>query len=83
MDVISGLLKVRILLLGQQADDKVANILVAQLLYLSNKDPTVDITAGMTIYDTIQYVPCNINTVCYGMAASMGAFLLGASAKGK
>jgi len=94
MDVISRLLKDRILLLGQKVDDDVANVLVAQLLYLANEDPTKDITlyinspggsvsAGMAIYDTMQYVPCDVSTVCFGMAASMGAFLLGAGAKGK
>ena len=94
MDVISRLLKDRILLLGQQVDDEVANVLVAQLLYLANDDPTKDITlyinspggsvsAGMAIYDTMQYVPCDVSTVCFGMAASMGAFLLGAGAPGK
>jgi len=94
MDVISRLLKDRILLLGQQVDDEVANVLVAQLLYLANEDPEKDITlyinspggsvsAGMAIYDTMQYVPCDVSTVCFGMAASMGAFLLGAGAKGK
>jgi ATP-dependent Clp endopeptidase proteolytic subunit ClpP len=94
MDVISRLLKDRILLLGQKVDDDVANVLVAQLLYLANEDPTKDITlyinspggsvsAGMAIYDTMQYVPCDVSTVCFGMAASMGSFLLGAGAKGK
>eukprot|EP00549_Striatella_unipunctata_P005159 CAMPEP_0118681750 /NCGR_PEP_ID=MMETSP0800-20121206/5109_1 /TAXON_ID=210618 ORGANISM="Striatella unipunctata, Strain CCMP2910" /NCGR_SAMPLE_ID=MMETSP0800 /ASSEMBLY_ACC=CAM_ASM_000638 /LENGTH=261 /DNA_ID=CAMNT_0006578075 /DNA_START=27 /DNA_END=812 /DNA_ORIENTATION=- len=94
MDVISRLLKDRILLLGQGVDDEVANVLVAQLLYLANEDPSKDITlyinspggsvsAGMAIYDTMQYVPCDVSTVCFGMAASMGAFLLGAGAKGK
>lgn len=94
MDVISRLLQDRILLLGQQVDDEVANVLVAQLLYLANEDPEKDITlyinspggsvsAGMAIYDTMQYVPCDVSTVCFGMAASMGAFLLGAGAKGK
>mmetsp|Transcript_41734 Transcript_41734/g.61091 ORF Transcript_41734/g.61091 Transcript_41734/m.61091 type:complete len:274 (-) Transcript_41734:432-1253(-) len=94
MDVISRLLKDRILLLGQGVDDEVANVLVAQLLYLANEDPEKDITlyinspggsvsAGMAIYDTMQYVPCDVNTVCFGMAASMGAFLLGAGAPGK
>lgn len=92
--VISRLLKDRILLLGQGVDDEVANVLVAQLLYLANEDPKKDITlyinspggsvsAGMAIYDTMQYVPCDVSTVCFGMAASMGAFLLGAGAKGK
>eukprot|EP00904_Undaria_pinnatifida_P000639 jgi/Undpi1/10576/HiC_scaffold_29.g13026.m1 len=94
MDVISRLLKDRILLLGQQVSDEVANVLVAQLLYLANDDPDKDITlyinspggsvsAGMAIYDAMQYVPCDVSTVCFGTAASMGAFLLGAGAKGK
>jgi len=94
MDVISRLLKDRILLLGQQVNDEVANVLVAQLLYLANEDPTKDITlyvnspggsvsAGMAIYDAMQFVPCDVATVCFGTAASMGAFLLGAGAKGK
>jgi len=94
VDVISRLLRDRILLLGQQVDDEVANVLVAQLLYLANEDAGRDITlyvnspggsvsAGMAIFDTMQYVPCDINTVCFGTAASMGAFLLGAGTKGK
>jgi ATP-dependent Clp endopeptidase proteolytic subunit ClpP len=94
LDVISRLLRDRILLLGQQVDDEVANVLVAQLLYLANEDSEKDITlyinspggsvsAGMAIFDTMQYVPCEINTVCFGTAASMGAFLLGAGQKGK
>merc|ERR1740115_62786 len=94
IDVLSRLLKDRILLLGQGVDDEVANVLVAQLLYLANEDPEKDITlyinspggsvsAGMAIYDTMQYIPCDVSTVCFGMAASMGAFLLGAGAKGK
>lgn len=94
MDVISRLLKDRILLLGQAVNDEVANVLVAQLLYLASEDPTKDITlyinspggsvsAGMAIYDTMQYVPCDVSTVCFGTAASMGAFLLGAGAPGK
>jgi ATP-dependent Clp endopeptidase proteolytic subunit ClpP len=93
-DVISRLLQDRIILLGQGVDDDIANVLVAQLLYLANEDPTKDITlyinspggsvsAGMAIYDTMQYVPCDVSTVCFGMAASMGAFLLGAGAPGK
>jgi ATP-dependent Clp endopeptidase proteolytic subunit ClpP len=93
-DVMSRLLKDRILLLGSEVNDEVANVLVAQLLYLSNKDPTSEITlyinspggsvsAGMAIYDTMQFVPCDIRTVCFGMAASMGAFLLGAGTPGK
>ena len=94
MDVISRLRRDRILLLGQGVDDDVANVLVAQLLYLANEDPTKDITlyinspggsvsAGMAIYDTMQFVPCDVSTVCFGTAASMGAFLLGAGAPGK
>merc|ERR1712070_1192236 len=94
LDVISRLLKDRILLLGQGVDDEVANVLEGQLLYLANEDPEKDITlyinspggsvsAGMAIYDTMQYVPCDVSTVCFGMAASMGAFLLGAGAPGK
>lgn len=94
MDVISRLLKNRILLLGDEVTDEVANVLVAQLLYLSNSDPETEITmyinspggsvsAGMAIYDTMQFVPCDIRTVCFGMAASMGAFLLGAGTEGK
>jgi ATP-dependent Clp endopeptidase proteolytic subunit ClpP len=75
-------------------NDECANVLVAQLLYLANEDPTKDITlyinspggsvsAGMAIFDTMQFVPCDMNTVCFGTAASMGAFLLGAGTKGK
>lgn len=94
LDVISRLLKDRILLLGTDVNDEVANVLVAQLLYLANEDPEKDITlyinspggsvsAGLAIYDTMQFIPCDVQTVCFGMAASMGAFLLGAGAKGK
>eukprot|EP00934_Nitzschia_sp_Nitz4_P006366 Nitzschia sp. Nitz4//scaffold66_size103028//68041//69016//NITZ4_004505-RA/size103028-snap-gene-0.126-mRNA-1//1//CDS//3329556371//6356//frame0 len=94
MDVVSRLLKDRILLLGTDVNDEVANVLVAQLLYLANKDPDQDITlyinspggsvsAGFAIYDTMQFIPCDVQTVCFGMAASMGAFLLGAGTKGK
>jgi len=94
VDVISRLLKDRILLLGTDVNDEVANVLVAQLLYLANEDPEKDITlyinspggsvsAGLAIYDTMQFIPCDVTTVCFGMAASMGAFLLGAGAKGK
>jgi len=93
-DVISRLLQDRIILLGSGVDADIANVLVAQLLYLANEDPTKDITlyinspggsvsAGMAIYDTMQYIPCDVSTVCFGMAASMGAFLLGAGAPGK
>jgi len=93
-DVLSRLLKDRILLLGSEVNDEVANVLVAQLLFLANEDPTKEITfyinspggsvsAGMAIYDTMMFVPCDVRTVCFGMAASMGAFLLGAGTKGK
>jgi ATP-dependent Clp protease protease subunit len=94
MDVQSRLLKDRILLLGQEVNDEVGNVLVAQLLYLASNDPEKDITiyinspggsvsAGLAIYDTMQFIPCDVSTVCFGMAASMGAFLLGAGTKGK
>ena len=94
VDVISRLLRDRILLLGSGVDDEVANVLVAQLLYLANEDANADMTmyinspggsvsAGMAIFDTMQFVPCDTNTVCFGCAASMGAFLLGAGTKGK
>merc|ERR1719502_1070869 len=94
VDVISRLLRDRILLLGTQVDDEIANVLVAQLLYLANEDASADMTmyinspggsvsAGMAIFDTMQFVPCDTNTVCFGTAASMGAFLLGAGTKGK
>jgi ATP-dependent Clp protease protease subunit len=88
------LLKDRILILGSEVTDEVANVMVAQLLYLASADATSDITlyinspggsvqAGLAIFDAMQYVPCDVRTVCYGMAASMGAFLLAAGAKGK
>jgi ATP-dependent Clp protease protease subunit len=94
LDVVSRLLKDRILLLGTDVNDEVANLLVAQLLYLANDDPDRDITlyinspggsvsAGLAIFDTMQFIPCDVQTVCFGMAASMGAFLLGAGTKGK
>lgn len=94
LDVISRLLKDRILLLGTDVNDEVANVLVAQLLYLANEDPEKDITlyinspggsvsAGLAIYDTMKFIPCDVQTVCFGMAASMGAFLLGAGTQGK
>lgn len=94
IDVISRLLKDRILLLGTDVNDEVANVLVAQLLYLANEDPDADITlyinspggsvsAGLAIYDTMKFIPCDVQTVCFGMAASMGAFLLGAGTPGK
>lgn len=94
IDVMSRLLRDRIILLGQQVDDEIANVLVAQMLYLAGEDPDADITfyinspggsvsAGMAIFDTMNFVPCDINTICFGTAASMGAFLLGAGTKGK
>lgn len=94
MDVYSRLAKDRILLLGRGVDDEVANALVAQMLFLSADDPTKDITlyinspgggvsAGMAIFDTMNFIPCDIQTICFGTAASMGAFLLGAGTKGK
>uniref|UniRef100_A0A7S3V6N9 ATP-dependent Clp protease proteolytic subunit n=1 Tax=Chaetoceros debilis TaxID=122233 RepID=A0A7S3V6N9_9STRA len=94
VDVISRLLKDRILLLGTDVNDEMANVLVAQLLYLANEDPDADITlyinspggsvsAGLAIYDTMKFIPCDVQTVCFGMAASMGAFLLGAGTPGK
>ena len=87
-------MKDRILLLGTQVDDEMANVLVAQLLFLANEDPNKDITiyinspggsvsAGLAIYDTMKFIPCDVQTVCFGMAASMGAFLLGAGTPGK
>lgn len=94
MDINSRLLKDRIIIIGKGVDDVMANSIVAQLLYLANDDPDADITmyinspggsisSGMAIFDTMQFIPCDINTVCFGMAASMGAFLLGAGTKGK
>merc|ERR1719191_2101768 len=94
VDVISRLLRDRILLLGSQVDDEVANVLVAQLLYLANEDPSKDMTmyinspggsvsVGMAIFDTMNFVPSEVSTVCFGTAASMGAFLLGAGTPGK
>lgn len=94
MDVYSRLAKDRILLLGRQVDDEVANALVAQMLFLSADDPTKDITlyinspggsvsAGLAIFDAMQYIPCDVATICFGTAASMGAFLLSAGTKGK
>lgn len=93
-DVISRLMKDRILLLGSEVNDDVANVMVSQMLYLASADPEADITlyinspggsvqAGLAIFDTMNYIPCDVSTVCFGMAASMGAFLLSAGAKGK
>lgn len=94
MDIYSRLAKDRILLLGRAVDDEVANSLVAQMLYLASEDPEKDITlyinspgggvsAGMAILDTMNFIPCDVQTICFGTAASMGAFLLAAGAKGK
>jgi len=93
-DIYSRLLKDRIIFLGGPIDETVANLVVAQLLFLEAEDPEKDvflyinspggsITAGMAIYDTMQYIRADVQTICIGMAASMGAFLLAAGAKGK
>ena len=93
-DIYSRLLKDRIIFLGEEVNDVSANLIVAQLLFLEAEDPSKDIqlyinspggsvTAGMAIYDTMQYIKCDVSTVCIGMAASMGAFLLAGGAKGK
>ena len=93
-DIYSRLLKDRIIFLGGEVTDDEANLIVAQMLFLEADDPDKDIslyinspggsiTAGMAIYDTMQYIRCDVSTICIGMAASMGAFLLAAGAKGK
>lgn len=93
-DIYSRLLQDRIVFLGTSIDDNVANVIIAQLLFLENQSPDKDIklyinspggsvTAGMAIYDTMQYIKPDVSTICIGMAASMGAFLLAAGAKGK
>ncbi len=93
-DIFSRLLKDRIIFLGSAIDDSVANLVIAQMLFLEAEDPDKDIflyinspggsvTAGMAIYDTMQYIRCDVTTICVGLAASMGAFLLAAGAKGK
>lgn len=93
-DIFSRLLNDRIIMLSDEVNDVTANLVVAQLLYLEGQDPEKDInlyinspggsiTAGMAIYDTMQYVKCDVSTICIGMAASMGAFLLSSGAKGK
>ena len=93
-DIFSRLLNDRIIFLGEEVNDTTASLVVAQLLYLEAQDPDKDIqmyinspggsvTAGMAIYDTMQYVKCDVSTICIGMAASMGAFLLSSGAKGK
>lgn len=93
-DIYSRLLKDRIIFLGEEVNDNSASIVVAQLLFLEAEDPEKDIhlyinspggviTAGMAIYDTMNYIKCDVSTVCIGMAASMGSFLLAGGAKGK
>ena len=93
-DISSRLLKDRIIFLGEEVTDVTASLTVAQLLFLEAEDPEKDIslyinspggsvTAGMAIYDTMQYIKCDVSTICLGMAASMGAFLLAGGAKGK
>ena len=93
-DIFSRLLKDRIIFLSDEVNDATASLVVAQLLFLDSEDPDKDInlyinspggsiTAGMAIYDTMQYIKCDVSTICMGMAASMGAFLLSSGAKGK
>ena len=93
-DIYSRLLNDRIIFLGEEVNDTTASLVVAQLLYLEAQDPDKDIqmyinspggsvTAGMAIYDTMQYIKCDVSTICIGMAASMGAFLLSSGTKGK
>ena len=93
-DIFSRLLNDRIIFLSEEVNDTTASLVVAQLLYLEAQDPDKDIqfyinspggsvTAGMAIYDTMQYIKCDVSTICVGLAASMGAFLLSAGAKGK
>ena len=93
-DIYSRLLKERIIFLADEVNDQTASLVVAQLLFLESEDPNKDIqlyinspggsvTAGMAIYDTMTYIKCDVSTICIGMAASMGAFLLSSGAKGK
>ena len=93
-DIYSRLLKERIIFLGEEVSDASASVIIAQLLFLEGEDPEKDIhlyinspggsvTAGMAIYDTMQYIKCDASTICIGMAASMGSFLLAGGAKGK
>ena len=93
-DIYSRLLKERIIFLGEEVNDTTASLIVSQLLFLESEDPEKDIslyimspggsvTAGMAIYDTMQFVKCDVSTICMGMAVSMGAFLLAGGAKGK
>lgn len=93
-DIFSRLLNDRIIMLNGEVDDASASVIIAQLLFLEGQDPDKDISfyinspggsvsAGLAIYDTIQYIKCDVSTICMGMAASMGAFLLSSGAKGK
>ena len=93
-DIYSRLLKERIIFLGEEVNETTASLVVAQLLFLESEDPGKDInvyinspggsvTAGMAIYDTMNYIKCDVSTICIGMAASMGAFLLAGGTKGK
>ena len=93
-DIYSRLLKERIIFLGEEVNDVTSSLIVSQMLFLESEDPGKDIhlyinspggsvTAGMAIYDTMQYIKCDVSTICMGMAASMGAFLLAGGAKGK
>lgn len=93
-DIYSRLLKERIIFLGEEVNETTASLTVAQMLFLESEDPGKDIhlyinspggvvTAGMAVYDTMQYIKCDVSTICIGMAASMGAFLLAGGAKGK
>ena len=93
-DIYSRLLRERVIFLGDEVNDATASVVVAQMLFLESEDPTKDInlyinspggsvTAGMAIYDTMNYVKCDVSTICMGLAASMGAFLLSSGAKGK
>ena len=93
-DIYSRLLKDRIIFLGEEVNETTASLVVAQLLFLESEDPNKDIhlyinspggmvTAGLAIYDTLQYIKCDVSTICIGLAASMGAFLLAGGAKGK
>jgi len=93
-DIFSRLLKERIIFLGEEVNDTTASLIVAQMLFLESEDPGKDInfyinspggsvTAGMAIYDTMNYIKCDVSTICLGMAASMGAFLLAGGTKGK
>ena len=93
-DIYSRLLKDRIIFLGEEVNETTASLVVAQLLFLESEDPNKDIhlyinspggmvTAGLAIYDTMQYIKCDVSTICIGLAASMGAFLLAGGAKGQ